>query len=147
MKIYKSKISIGLTVFLLILFAFIGYEMFSESFNFLAVIFFIVPILFCIYVFISIKYTITDSNLNIKAGFLVNWDIDIATIQKISETNNIMSSPAASLDRLEIIYNKYNSIIISPQRKKQFISDLLAINPNIEVTPKLKTNIYDINKS
>lgn len=147
MKIYKSKISIGLTAFLLILFTFIGYEMFSESFNFLAVIFFIVPILFCIYVFISIKYTITDSNLNIKAGFLVNWDIDIATIQKISETNNIMSSPAASLDRLEIIYNKYNSIIISPQRKKQFISDLLAINPNIEVTPKLKTNIYDINKS
>jgi|SRR5690554_534181 hypothetical protein len=136
MKTYNSKISIGLVIFLIALFSFIGYEIFSDSFNFLAILIFIVPILFITYVFTSIKYTIENRIINIKAGFLINENIEISKIKRIEETNNIISSPAASFDRLEIFYNKFDSIIISPSNKSEFISDLTKINPDIEVKYK-----------
>ena len=136
MKTYNSKISIGLVIFLIALFSFIGYEIFSDSFNFLAILIFIVPILFITYVFTSIKYTIENRIINIKAGFFINENIEISKIKRIEETNNIISSPAASFDRLEIFYNKFDSIIISPSNKSEFISDLTKINPDIEVKYK-----------
>lgn len=136
MKTYNSKISIGLVIFLITLFSFIGYDIFSESFNFLAILFFIAPILFIVYVFTSIKYNIENGIINIKAGFLINKNIEISKIKRIEETNNIISSPAASFDRLEIFYNKFDSIIISPNNKSDFISDLTKINPEIEVKYK-----------
>ena len=136
MKTYNSKISIGLVIFLIALFSFIGYEIFSDSFNFLAILIFIVPILFITYVFTSIKYTIENRIINIKAGFLINENIEISKIKRIEETNNIKRTPAASFDRLEIFYNKFDSIIISPSNKSEFISDLTKINPDIEVKYK-----------
>ena len=46
------------------------------------------------------------------------------------------SAPANSFDRIEIIYNKFDSIIISPENKQQFIESLLVINPDIKVKYK-----------
>lgn len=64
----------------------------------------------------------------------VYWiKIDIQSIRKVYKTNNPISSPALSLDRIEIIYNKFDSILISPKDKKSFVEDLLKINPNIDV--------------
>lgn len=64
----------------------------------------------------------------------VYWiKIDIQSIRKICKTSNPISSPALSLDRIEIIYNKYDSLLISPKDKQSFVEDLLKINPNIEV--------------
>ena len=133
MKTYKSKISIGLVLFLLLLFGFIEYEVLSESFNVYSVLIFISPLIFIAYTFTSIKYIINDTTLIDKAGFSMNEKIDITSIRKIEATNNIISSPAASFDRLEIFYNTYDSIIISPEHKHQFLSNLTQINPNIEI--------------
>ncbi|MEG0697900.1 MAG: PH domain-containing protein, partial [Algoriella sp.] len=66
-----------------------------------------------------------------KSGFLVNKKIDINSITKISKTNNPISSPALSLDRIEIFYNKYDSVIISPKNEQEFIQDLQKINSSI----------------
>ena len=49
----------------------------------------------------------------------MNTNIDIKSIRKIIETYNPLSSPAASIDRLEIFYNKFDSILISPKDKKE----------------------------
>ena len=88
------------------------------------------------YLFLSIKYSIENENLNIKSGFLFNGNIDIKTIRRLSETNNILSSPAASIDRIEILYNKFDSVLVSPKDKMGFIKELTKINPEIGV--KLK---------
>lgn len=133
MKTYKSKISIGLVLFLLLLFGGIGFKVLSESFDFLSVLLFISPLLFIAYIFTSIKYIIKDTTLIVKAGFSMNGKIDISSIRKIEATNNIISSPAASFDRLEIFYKTYESIIISPKNKDEFLSDLTRINPKIEI--------------
>lgn len=133
MKTYKSKISIGLVLFLLLLFGGIGFKVLSESFDFLSVLLFISPLLFIAYIFTSIKYIIKDTTLIVKAGFSMNGKIDISSIRKIEATNNIISSPAASFDRLEIFYKTYESIIVSPKNKDEFLSDLTRINPKIEI--------------
>ena len=65
--------------------------------------------------------------------FIVNDKIEILKIRKIEKTNSILSSPALSLDRIAIFYNKYDEVYISPKDRDNFIKDLLEINPTIEI--------------
>lgn len=95
------------------------YVMFSVSFGVLSLVFLM---------FKSIKYKIDGENLQIW------WTkIDIKSIRKIYSTNNPLSSPALSLDRIAVVYNKYDEVLISPKERADFIQELLKINPNIEV--------------
>ncbi len=91
---------------------------------------------FIIHILTGTRYTITGTTLKVKAGFIINISVDIMTIKAISETDSILSAPATSLDRLEITYNKYDSVVISPKNKAEFISDILAINSQVAVTYK-----------
>ncbi|WP_188747554.1 PH domain-containing protein [Parapedobacter defluvii] len=52
---------------------------------------------------------------------------------EIEETRNPISAPAPSLYRLEIFYNRFYSIAISPKDKPEFIANLIKLNPEIEV--------------
>ena len=85
------------------------------------------------HMFLTTYYQIEDQVVRIKSGFLLNKTIAIGSIRKITATKNPPSSPATSLDRLEIMYNKSDSIIISPKDKTGFINELKTINPGIEV--------------
>jgi hypothetical protein len=78
--------------------------------------------------FRTVKYKIEGQYLRI-------WTtkIDIHSIKKVYRTNNPLSSPALSLDRIAIVYNKYDEILISPKDRSAFIAELLSINPAIEV--------------
>lgn len=99
----------------------------------------ILPVIaFVVHLFATTNYTIDGKHLIIKSGFLVNKTIEIHSIKKIIETNNPVSSPATSMDRLEITYGKFDSIVISPKEKLAFIEDLKRINPDIEVKFKEK---------
>jgi hypothetical protein len=89
-------------------------------------------------IFFNTNYTIREEHLYIRCGFFFYRDIDIHTIQKIKETNDLRSSPAPSLDRLELFYAKYDSIMVSPKDKTGFISVLQTINPTVEVIYKVK---------
>ncbi|RXK80734.1 PH domain-containing protein [Filimonas effusa] len=92
---------------------------------------------FSAYCTFTIRYVIDDGNLTITWAF---WKqiVKIDSIRKIKETNNPLSSPAASFDRLEILYNKYDTVMISPNDKESFIHQLTAINTNIQVQSKRK---------
>ena len=79
-------------------------------------------------------YEIVGSELKIVSGFIVNKKIQIKNISKIVKTNSLLSSPALSLTgRLEVFYNKYDSVIISPKEREEFISALKSINYEIEI--------------
>ncbi|HLT51778.1 MAG TPA: PH domain-containing protein [Arenibacter sp.] len=88
--------------------------------------------IFIVYILLSTYYEIREGELRIKSGFLLNRSIPINAITKIEATNNPISAPATSLDRLEIFYNKYESVIISPKEKLAFIAHLKQINPKIQ---------------
>ena len=69
---------------------------------------------------------------------MINMTIRIDQIRRITETNNPLSAPATSLDRLAISYNNGDTVLISPKDKSAFINDLVRVNSNIEVVFKKK---------
>lgn len=133
--IYKSKISGWIVVpvfsFLAIVLVLTGYNKIWIEFTFLLVL-----SAFVTYTLLTTNYTVAGEVLKIRCGFLYNTSIQISTIKKIAETNNPISSPASSLDRLEISYNKYDKVLISPAHKMGFIIHLLKLNPAIEIRLK-----------
>lgn len=74
-----------------------------------------------------------DNKLMVKTGFVYVREIYIKSIKKITPTNSRSASPALSLDRLEIRYNRYGRLIVSPKDKAIFIKQLKDVNPRIRV--------------
>jgi hypothetical protein len=90
------------------------------------------------FMFTKTIYSVDGKVLTVKSSIFYNKTIDIKTIRKIVETRNPISSPAASLDRLEIYFNKFDSVIISPKEKEEFINHLQQLKPDIEVVRRKK---------
>lgn len=86
---------------------------------------------FIFHIFRNTYYKIDDSQLYIKSGFIYNSVIDINLIRKVNRTYNILSAPSLSFDRIEIHYNKFDTVIISPENKEDFVKELKKINPQI----------------
>ena len=137
MKTYSTKLGLGIALFIIIIIGGVSVQMLIEkqywSFAINIIVFVLVYFLYK-----TTYYTIENNMLNVKSAFLINQDIDINTISKISETNNPMSAPAFSLDRLEVRYGKSESILISPKDKKGFIRHIKSINNKIEIIHKNK---------
>jgi hypothetical protein len=135
MVTYRSKIGLELIVPISIIFGAIVMIMITNKA--LLGIFVILPVIaFVVHMLLTTYYVVEGSMLTIKCGFLYNLKVDIGTIKKIKETNNALSSPAASLDRLEVSYGKFDDVMISPKDKAGFINHLIEINPSIEVVYK-----------
>ncbi len=81
------------------------------------------------------RYVIDGSKLIVKALYVINsGTYDIGNIVEITPTRTILSSPAASLDRIAISFiNSRTPLVISPVDKDAFILALTAINPDIRV--------------
>lgn len=135
MKTYKSKIGFGIVFFIAII---VGVTSAFMIINHIwaGLVINLVLAGFISYIFSSTKYIINGDELMIKCGFLVNTIIKIDTITKIAETNNPLSSPAASLDRIAIYYHRSDSVMISPREKMDFINQLTSMNNKIEVILK-----------
>lgn len=86
-------------------------------------------------IFLNTTYTISGVTLEVRSGWIVRVDIPVASIKAIRPTNSILSSPALSVaDRIELSYGRFDSIIISPKERAEFIADLVRLNPAIVVT-------------
>lgn len=103
MKVFKSKIGLELFIPLILIFGFLLFQAILSN-NMVAIVISIVVIGLVLHLFLTTTYTIIGNVLNIKSSFLINKNIAISSITKISKSNNLLSSPAMSIDRLEIIY-------------------------------------------
>lgn len=131
MKIYKSKIDWWLGIVLLYpLFRSVVSIIDGEWIGYLGIV---LCFLFIVFISKSTRYIIAENQLIVKCMFIVNDRIEISKIRKIEKTNSILSSPALSLDRIAIKFNKFDEVYISPKERQNFLNDLLEINPNIEV--------------
>ena len=86
---------------------------------------------FILHMFFNTTYKIEKEKLYIKCGFFNYNPVNIGEMKKVSKSSNIISSPAASFDRIEITYGKFDELIISPKHKTKFVEDLQKINPEI----------------
>ncbi|MGG5507311.1 MULTISPECIES: PH domain-containing protein [unclassified Myroides] len=69
--------------------------------------------------------------LHIRSGFTVNQTLTISSIRKIEESNSLVSAPALSRDRLDVHFNTYDRILLSPKDKNDFITTLQEIHPDL----------------
>lgn len=87
--------------------------------------------LFILYLLMNTEYAIDTDTLYVKSGFIYRKHLAISRITSIRKTSNIISAPAASLDRIQINYDKFGVLILSPRDKENFIGQLQKVNPDI----------------
>ncbi|PBJ12148.1 PH domain-containing protein [Flavobacterium sp. ACN6] len=135
MQKFKSKIDLWFTILVGILFTLILIRLAYDQ-NWVGFIFILIVVSYVVYSFLTTFYVIEGDKLKIKCGYFFNFLIEIKDVQKVSETFNIISSPALSFNRLEILYNKFNTLLISPKDKNRFLKELKRVNPDIKIVLK-----------
>lgn len=75
------------------------------------------------WVYLGTYYVVEADEINVRSGPF-RWRISIAEIHRISLTRAPWSSPALSLDRLRIDYGDGKWILLSPERREEFIHSL-----------------------
>ena len=133
--IYYSKVSYTLLIVVfLVFFGPLVPTFISNGFNGNTTILFLAMVVlygFILHMFFNTTYKIENEKLYIKCGFIKYRPLNIGEMKKVSKSSNIISSPAASFDRIEITYGKFDELIISPKHKTKFVEDLQKINPEI----------------
>ncbi len=71
----------------------------------------------------TLKYFLSDEVLRVRCGPF-RWQIPIRDIKSVTPTNESRSSPAMSLDRLEIEYGDDQRLLISPEPREEFLRQL-----------------------
>ena len=96
----------------------------------------IVVIIVCVFIFGGIRYVITDKQVLLKFWGLTG-SCPLNQIVSVKRSYCPLSSPAASLKRLEVRFRKgYTELpfcYISPVREQEFLETLKMLNPNIQI--------------
>ncbi|WP_459500786.1 PH domain-containing protein [Bacillus sp. C1] len=98
------------------------------------ILFFTIPFaILLIWSWFTTGYKVENEQIIITYG-PVKKRISIKEIRKITKTNNPLAAPALSFDRLEILYgSQFETALVSPKDKQQFVSLLKSIHPQMEV--------------
>jgi hypothetical protein len=104
----------------------------------LAIIFTPTNVFLMVPMWLNTYYLFDESELLVKCGLGKGTRISYSQITSVSKTRNPISSPAPSLDRLEVRYKSKSggfsdTVIISPKDKTGFIEQLQINNPDVEV--------------
>ena len=133
-RVYKSKIDYALVVVVMGVTLLPMLPAILTGTELLLIVLISVLLLFEIVVFTGFRYVISDERLIVKTLFVFNQVYFISEITEIRSTHTILSSPAASMDRLAIYFSdKRSPLVISPRRREHFIEQLTGINPDIIV--------------
>lgn len=151
MNVFKSKIDKWLLICLIfaIVACLLGSSVMLEEggtlYTSIAVITIIVGAGFPLWIFVSTKYIVKNGDLKIISGPF-SWIIPIDSITSVEETQNIITGPALSFERLEIIYGEDKAIIVSPADETQFIQKLEQEGLTCDVMSANKKAVEKISK-
>jgi hypothetical protein len=126
---YPSKVDLWLAI--LIWGSMLGtigiglYAMFNKASSFWEIILLLFSCvlfpLFMLWGCFTTHYLLNDTHLIIRYGPFKK-KIPLDRITSVKKTSNPLSSPALSLKRLEISYNTYDMVLISPKNRDEFIT-------------------------
>ncbi|GAA0313243.1 PH domain-containing protein [Oceanobacillus oncorhynchi subsp. oncorhynchi] len=85
-----------------------------------------------LWIWFKTNYTVEEKTLKITCGPFKK-KVKIDDIRSIRQTKDPFTAPALSMDKLEINYDSFKIIAISPKDKQTLIHHLLKQNPNIEI--------------
>ncbi|MCH5311353.1 MAG: PH domain-containing protein [Prevotella sp.] len=130
--VYKSKVSAciyvvyGVSILSMM-------PIFLIGFSWIAVIITLLLLAVETVAFFGIRYTINENTLEVKMMLFFKKTYSIDDITSISDTDSILSAPAASFDRISIDFKDGTNLVLSPKRKEEFIACLKDINESINV--------------
>ncbi|MBM7598422.1 membrane protein YdbS with pleckstrin-like domain [Virgibacillus halotolerans] len=81
-------------------------------------------------------YKITEDKIKIRYG-PIRQTVQIQDIKLIIRAKTPLTSPALSLDRIQITCGKFDVVAISPMHQQTFIEKLMELNENISVDDRL----------
>jgi len=95
------------------------------------------PLPLLLWIFFDTAYAIKEGKLYYRSAF-INGNIDIQTIRKVDMNSTMWSGikPALATKGMIIYFNRFDEIYIAPENNEAMISDLLEINPEIQVVSK-----------
>lgn len=76
-----------------------------------------------LWLFLTTDYRVENGLCHVRSGPF-RWTITLDSITSITPTRNPLSSPALSLDRLQIRYDSNKTILLSPKNQAAFIAAL-----------------------
>jgi hypothetical protein len=86
-----------------------------------------------LWVLYGTKYTVTSDRLEARSGPF-RFQVPLLEIDSVEPSRNPLSSPACSLDRLDIRYGRgRRHILVSPRDKVAFLRALLGACPHLEL--------------
>lgn len=88
----------------------------------ITVLILLLSILFVFWIYFGTFYEVDREYLYVISG-PITWRIKLIEINEIKETNDVLSSPDLSSDRLKIKFGR-KSIMISPENKDAFVEAL-----------------------
>ena len=152
-KIFRSRFSVLFIGFMLAIFIIAVIPMFQrgiyQGINFLIIVF-----MFLVFLFFGIRYVISGDKLYLKIWMITSGSVNIMDIISIKRSyKQPLSSPSASFKRLRIGLTgakfgtkgmKFPYLLISPVREQEFIDELKAINPDIQVHVPVKKGIWRV---
>jgi hypothetical protein len=97
----------------------------------------ILIILFAGWIWFGTGYKMMDNELKIYCGPF-RHTISLQDIKEIKSTRSPLSSPACSLDRMEIKFGKSKRVMISPADREGFIKMLIGKFPQIHLDEDLR---------
>ena len=83
----------------------------------------VLAVAFPIWLLVSTYYVVDEETLLIRSGPF-RWRIPRSEIRSVQPSRSPLSSPALSLDRLEIRYSGNRSILVSPSDREAFMTAL-----------------------
>jgi hypothetical protein len=110
------------------------YSLISDKFNWPFSLLILIPVCFMLWVYFNTYYILENNLLKYRSGFL-KGKIDITKIHEIHPDKTLWYGlkPALAQNGIIIKFNKYDEIYISPVSNKEFIEELIKINPSILV--------------
>jgi hypothetical protein len=137
MKTYRTRISVGLVAFIVVvlLVCCLPGILGDAGWRLLiSVCMTCVPVFFLIY---SIKYTIDGTKLRVTVLGIFNDKYDLTKLVSVVPTRTILSAPASSLKRIRLDFSDGNAVVISPRYQEDFLAELQKINPKVQIDERL----------
>jgi hypothetical protein len=78
------------------------------------------------WVFFGTHYTLSRETLEIRSGPF-RWQVPLSRIKDVKPLSSLLSAPALSTDRLEIVYGSHESVQISPRDLDRFLEELSSL--------------------
>jgi hypothetical protein len=105
----------------------------SLSLRLLVLAFFVSTAWLMLWILYGTAYSITSDRLHAQSGPF-RFQVPLAEIDSVEPSRNPLSSPACSLDRLDIRFRqRRRGILVSPLDKAGFLQGLLHACPHLEL--------------